>query len=335
MVQIAQVRQCINDIDDTTAPRVGVFMGGTSGIGKITLARLVELGYSFKAYVVGRKSSENSFREFAQELRVKYPKAELVWVEGEVSLLSEVRRVCNHIKALERFVDILFMTTGYAPFNARKYTSEGLDLCHALTVYSRMCFAENLLPLLRASGRARVISVQAAGMESTKFFLVDDLMLDTVSAAGRILRTQLHLGVMQTLYLERLAEAKENSGVVFMHSHPGIVRTGNLYRGFDAGSWGSWLASITIDPVLMIVGYSFEESADKFAYQVVSGVFGRGVPRPDGSTGLTTRGRATGGLFLVDRNCDTVANEIELKKLRAVASQSVWEKVIEVISPYT
>ena len=119
-----------------------------------------------------------------------------------------------------------------------------------------MCFVENLLPQLRASGRARVISVLAAGIEYERFLDVNDLNLDRKGYFGVLLGTQLHMGIMGTLTLERLAEQEENRSVAFIHSHPGIVRTGNLFRGSPEASWGPWFTTVfSVDAVRAVRCY--------------------------------------------------------------------------------
>lgn len=120
MVNISLVRQSNNQIDGSSAPRVAVFVGGTAGIGKITLAELAGLGTGLKAYIIGRKESEQSFKPFLEELHNISPDANFIWIEGQVSLLSEVKRICDYIKTLESTIDLLFMTTGYAPFGGRQ-----------------------------------------------------------------------------------------------------------------------------------------------------------------------------------------------------------------------
>ena len=54
----------------------------------------------------------------------------------------------------------------------------------------------------------------------------------------------------------------------------------------------------------------------------------------EGIVGRTTRGEEKGGLFLVNRTCDTVMNEIELAKLRGSAAEKVETKVREILGPY-
>lgn len=208
-----------------------------------------------------------------------------------------------------------------------------MDVSHSLGFYSRICFVENLLPLLRASGTARVISVLGAGIESERALNVNDLNLEQPGAFGPI-ATQGHMAIMGTLTLERLAEIEENKSIVFIHSYPGIVRTGNLFRGWNEGSWGPWLAAIFIDPILMLWAYSFKESAERYVYQVTSGTYGGKGPTIPGIVGQTTRGEHKGGLFLVNHNCDTVMNEKELAKLRITAQEAVWVKAHEILGKY-
>jgi NAD(P)-dependent dehydrogenase (short-subunit alcohol dehydrogenase family) len=120
MVNISTIRKSNAQIDSSSTPRVAVFVGGTAGIGKLTLTEIVALGTSFKAYVIGRKGSKESFTLVRDELQQANPNAKIIWIDGEVSLLSEVKRICSHIKTLEGSVDLLFMTAGYAPLGGRQ-----------------------------------------------------------------------------------------------------------------------------------------------------------------------------------------------------------------------
>jgi NAD(P)-dependent dehydrogenase (short-subunit alcohol dehydrogenase family) len=86
---------------------------------------LVATGASVRIYLVGRKSSEERTRVFSQELHAVNAKAEVIWTEGEIALLAETKRACEAIKSRESRVDLVFLTTGYAPFGARTETAEG------------------------------------------------------------------------------------------------------------------------------------------------------------------------------------------------------------------
>jgi NAD(P)-dependent dehydrogenase (short-subunit alcohol dehydrogenase family) len=125
MPNITTVRETNALLTPMTVPKTAVFVGGTAGIGKLTLTALAQLGFSLKAYVIGQKGSEASFKTFAEELRSKNAEAAIIWTECEVSLLSEAKRICDHIKTLESSIDLLFLSTGYAPMGGRNSTSFG------------------------------------------------------------------------------------------------------------------------------------------------------------------------------------------------------------------
>lgn len=331
MVNLKLIQQSNSSLS-TTRSLVAVSVGGTAGIGLLTLQKLVHLNLPITAYIIGRAERKSSFQPIIDNLHASNPSAKLIWLEAEISLLSDIHRICTYIKTLTLSINLLLLTPGYAPFRIRQNTFEGLDISHALCFYSRICFIENLLPQLRL-GHGRVVSVHSGGLERSCLFNTTDLNLEQPGAFGAM-STQPQMGVMGTLTLERLAEKEENADVTFMHSHPGIVRTGNLFRGFEEGSWGHWGAKWVMDPLMRVVEYSFEEAAERHVFQCTSGVFGGRGPVLEGVVGRTTRGEEKGGLFLVNWKCDTVMNEWELGKLRTNAQEVVWEKVHEMIGPH-
>src|ERR1700742_2161322 len=99
MVSYNEIRAANALISDATAPRVAVFVGGTSGIGQFTVRALVATGASVRIYLVGRKSTQERTNAFIQELHTLNPNADVVWTEGEISLLAETKRVCEVIRA--------------------------------------------------------------------------------------------------------------------------------------------------------------------------------------------------------------------------------------------
>jgi NADP-dependent 3-hydroxy acid dehydrogenase YdfG len=126
MVNLSTITTNNDALRNSSARHVAVFVGGTAGIGKLTLAEMSDLGMNLKVYVIGRKSSYAAFKAHSDALCAKNPDTEIVWIEGEVSLLAEVKRVCGEIKKREERVDLLFMTTGYAPFGGRESTSHNI-----------------------------------------------------------------------------------------------------------------------------------------------------------------------------------------------------------------
>jgi NAD(P)-dependent dehydrogenase (short-subunit alcohol dehydrogenase family) len=330
MVSYKEIKASNALINDATAPRVAVFVGGTSGIGKLTIKALIATGASVRVYLVGRKSSEERMHAFIQELHAINPKAEIIWTEGEVALLAETTRVCEVIKAKESRIDLLFLSTGYAPFNGRKETAEGIEITQSLEYYTRMLFVLNLLPLLGEAEAPKVVSVLGGGMESATIDL-DDLDLKKPGSFG-MMRAQTQFITMNTATLEKLAI--ENPNVSFIHSWPGWVSTGNVRRGLDSNSFMAWVVWLFLEPLISLLSFSDEESAQRHLFQSTSAAFGgRGVPWK-GKPGMNTLGKPTDGLFVVNYKCDCTSNAKVIPLLREKAQAKIWEHTQEVLRPY-
>ncbi|CAM1505943.1 Fc.00g115800.m01.CDS01 [Cosmosporella sp. VM-42] len=331
MVAINQIRNSNAQVTEETVPKVALFAGGTSGIGKATIGALAGLKLGVKVFVVGRKSAEPSMTIFLNELRSKNPKADLVWVEADISLLTEVKRVTEMVKKVENRLDLLFLTAGYAPFGGRNDTSEGIETTHALEYYGRALFIYRLLPLLRASPSPRVVSVLSGSLLSRRF-IANDLNLDKPGAFGGI-QTQTQMGTMNTLTLDRLAAAEENSNISFIHNWPGAVDTGNMARYWKRSFWSPIPLTTLLKPLFWVIGISLEESAERHLFMSTSGIFGGKGPRIEGISATDTKG-GEGGLYLLNDKCDAKYDHDVLKELRDAAQENVWEKTMEILGPY-
>ncbi|KAJ3938520.1 uncharacterized protein N0V96_011247 [Colletotrichum fioriniae] len=183
MVTRAQVQHSNAHLTAQTAPRTAVFLGGTSGIGKLTLIELVSLGFPIRVYIAGRRATEPAMKPVLEDLRQKNPRAELVWVEAEVSLLAETRR----------------------------YYSRMLATLHLLP----------LLRASASGPSPRVLTVLAGSMLSTRIDATDlNLTRSSPSStnSSRLFgfKTQTHMATMNTLFLDRLASDPANTGVSFI-----------------------------------------------------------------------------------------------------------------------
>lgn len=96
---------------------VAVFIGGTSGIGMGTLKQFAKQISSPKIYIVGR--SKSAATPLLKELGCLNSKGTYIFQETEVSLLKNVDKVCNEIKAHEEKVDLLFMSPAYITLEVR------------------------------------------------------------------------------------------------------------------------------------------------------------------------------------------------------------------------
>ncbi|KAI1870925.1 hypothetical protein JX265_005965 [Neoarthrinium moseri] len=330
MVSYKEIQASNALINDATAPRVAVFAGGTSGIGKLTIKALVATGASVRIYLVGRKSAEERMRIFIQELHSINPKAEVVWTEGEIALLRETKRVCDVIKSKESRIDLLFLTAGYAPFGRRAETAEGIEVTQSLEYYSRMLFVLHLLPLLREAEAPRVVSVLGGGLEWANVDL-DDMDLKKPGNFGPM-KAQTQYVAMNSMALEKLAN--DNPQVTFVHSWPGWVNTGNVRRGSEPNSVMAWFAWLFLEPLIALFSFNDEESGQRHLFQSTSAAFGgRGVPWK-GKPGINSLLEPLNGLFLVNYKCDCTPNAKAMPLLRKNALGKIWDHTQEILQPY-
>ncbi|KAK4153458.1 NAD(P)-binding protein [Chaetomidium leptoderma] len=323
-------------IDGESYPRTAVFVGGTAGTGELALQELALTGkgkWAARIYVVGRSESASRVNKSLDRLQAQNPDVELIWTPGEASLLADVKRICTEVKAKEKSLDLLFLSAGYAPLGGREETSEGLNVSQSLSHYSRILFIQHLLPLLKASTtQGRVVSILGGGLETTRIDL-DNLNFEKPGSFSGM-KCQTHNLVMQSMAMEQLAE--DNKDVTFIHAYPGLVKTGNLNRGWRDRWFLQLLANIVLAPLFWIMAFSLEESKQRMFYLATSAKYGgHGVPLQEPvAPGLTSRGEETGSVFLVNHLCATVTNEKVMAELRKEAKGRIWAKTTEVTQPY-
>lgn len=118
MTVLAQLKASNARFTEATTPRTAVFVGGTDGIGKRALTELVSTGFPLKAYIIGRDRVRH--QPLLEGLRAINNNVELIYLEGQISLMSEVRRITDEILDKEQEIDLLFHSAGFLPFVGRQ-----------------------------------------------------------------------------------------------------------------------------------------------------------------------------------------------------------------------
>ena len=103
---------------DDASGLVCVFVGATSGIGLSTVTALLNIARHSTLYIVGR--SEKRFAPQMRSWRAMNRSCRLVFLEAQVSLLSEVDAACAKVIEAEEKVDMLYMSPGYLPVGPRQ-----------------------------------------------------------------------------------------------------------------------------------------------------------------------------------------------------------------------
>ncbi|PWY74394.1 NAD(P)-binding protein [Aspergillus heteromorphus CBS 117.55] len=329
MVSISDIRASNVRITADTAPQTAVFTGATDGIGKATLTRLIMTKVPVRVYVLGRNGEKH--RGFLDRLREVNKQADIIWLEGQLSLLAETKMLCDEIRSRETYIDSLCMSAGFITSGERVETSEGNGLSQSLTYYGRILMMAQLLPLLNASpNNPRIVSILAAGNETTSIYL-DDLDLKKPGNFGLVSLSR-SAATYTTLSMSRLA--KENPRVVFFHHYPGGVDTGAFKK-----AWGDKWFWPLVGTVMSMFGTSPEDAAEKVLYLLTSAKYGgKGVVLSAGqSPGLNmAKMKGAGELFLVNDKVKELYQEKVMTQLEAMnAGDIIWRKTQETIGPYS
>ena len=193
---------------------VRVITGATAGIGRALAQRLAASG------VVALVARDSQKAEAARsEILGAVPGASVEVYVADLSSQSNVRSLASQLAAAHPSIRALVNVAGVFS-SQRVETADGLELMFATNHLGPFLLTNLLLPALRASGAARVLTVAAPSSTRLNF---DDLQgsqrFRALSAFGASKAANL-------LFTFELARRIAGSGVTANAVHPGLARTG-------------------------------------------------------------------------------------------------------------
>ncbi|KAK5634787.1 hypothetical protein RRF57_010500 [Xylaria bambusicola] len=289
---------------------VAVFIGATSGIGEATLKKFAQHTISPRVYFIGR--SQEAADRIAAECRALNPTGQFIFRQADVSLIRNVDKVCEEIKAKEQSINLLFLSCGVASLDRSK-TAEGVHLLAAINYYARIRFITNLLPLVqRASGLRRIVGVGGGSHEDE----IDRNDFPALTIPIEKLRG--HLTSLVTLGIEGVARGAPE--VSFIHDYPGTVKTK--------------LLDIYPEEVLKTFEYvPIDECGQRHLFLATSARFPpangtvMGVPLEDGvEIAVGTSGAVGSGVYSVGVDCESASSAV-LAVLKGMRERGLVEEV--------
>ncbi|THY15916.1 hypothetical protein D6C85_05258 [Aureobasidium pullulans] len=322
-----------------------VFVGGTSGIGEYTLRSLAahygKSSQSLSLYLVGRNNDAAS--RIFNDCRKLCPSGRFTFVKAsDLSLIRDVDSASDEIKKLvgdastekgtAACIDFLVMSHADLHIGGRRETKEGLDKTMSMLYYSRMRFAINLMPLLRASEAAHVISVFGAGLEQIKDWDAQDMSFRDAKRYN-MSRARTHVVVMKTLFMEKLAV--QNAGkVAFVHLFPGVVIT-PAFGNQDLPGWFRAMWTVAKPVVRYAMAISPEEIGERILYLASPALPPRDAPsateKGSGKPATSTDGVIGGGAYACKHDAETIDLISKYKGLKAAKiDEKVWDHTMTV-----
>ena len=201
--------------DHNMKDKLVLVTGGTAGIGEVAARELARKGA--KVVIVGRNPQKTA--RVAEALRAETGNPQVEYLLGDLSLQSGVRQVAAEFKQRYDRLDVLLNNAG-GYFSQRQVTAEGLEYTFALNHLNYFLLTHELLELLQASGRARVVNVSSGAHVAGRLDF-DDLQSERKYSGWAVYSRSKLMNIYFTYELAR----RVNHGLTVNALHPGFVAT--------------------------------------------------------------------------------------------------------------
>ncbi|WP_100487088.1 SDR family NAD(P)-dependent oxidoreductase [Sporolactobacillus pectinivorans] len=195
-----------------------VITGATSGLGQLVALELAKRG----THLVLTARNRNRAEATKKLLKDSASKAEVDFFFGDLSLMEDVRRIGNEIKASYPKIDALVNNAGLHAFEQR-ITSEGFAEMTAVNYLAPWLLTHTLRQSLITSGNARIVNVASeASRNHGKLKLPDDLtnMSNFTSRGSSALYGKTKL--LNIMFTGELARQLSKTGVTVNALNPGF-----------------------------------------------------------------------------------------------------------------
>ncbi|WP_233218593.1 SDR family oxidoreductase [Deinococcus arcticus] len=205
----------------SATPRTVLITGATGGIGLVTARELARQGD--RVLIVGRDPAKTE--------RVAREVGAAGTFIADLSELAQVERLATQVQAQTAQLDVLINNAG-AFYRDRRETREGIEQTWALNHLSPFVLTRALLPLLRQSERARVVTVASAAHAMGRLRLDDPEFRRGYGGWAAYAQSKL-ANILFARELARREPTLRSSSL-----HPGMVATGFAHNN---GGWVSRL----------------------------------------------------------------------------------------------
>jgi NAD(P)-dependent dehydrogenase (short-subunit alcohol dehydrogenase family) len=209
--------------------KLAVVTGSNSGLGLGVSQRLAAAGADVVMAIRNRAKGEAA----AAEIRAAVPDAKLTLKSIDLSSLASVAALGEELNAEGRPIDILVNNAGVMQPPERDTTSDGFELQFGANHLGHFALTAHLLPLLRAAGNARVVSLSslAARLGGINF---DDPNFERSYSANAAYSQSKSATLMFALELDRLSR-RHGWGLMSNAAHPGLCKTNLQISGPSHG----------------------------------------------------------------------------------------------------
>lgn len=201
---------------------IAVITGVTSGLGQLAAIELAKRGTRLVLTARNQERAEatkNKIKAFAQNAKADF-------FYGDLSLMEDVRRIGNEIKAANPQIDILINNAGLHGFEQR-ITKEGFPEMMAVNYLAPWLLTHTLLGSLTKSNSARIVNVASEASRNHGGLKLPEDLTDTSEFTAR--GSSLIYGktkLLNIMFTGELGRRLEGTGVAVNAINPGFNVTG-------------------------------------------------------------------------------------------------------------
>jgi NAD(P)-dependent dehydrogenase (short-subunit alcohol dehydrogenase family) len=209
--------------------RLAVVTGSNSGLGFGLARRLSAAGADVVMAIRNRAKGEAAI----EEIRATVPKAKLTIKPLDLSSLAGVAALGEQLNADGRPIDILINNAGVMTPPERDTTTDGFELQFGCNHLGHFALTAHLLPLLRAAGHARVVSLSSLAARQGRIHF-DDPQFEKSYTPGQAYGQSKLAVLMFARELDRRSK-EAGWGILSNAAHPGLTKTNLQISGPSHG----------------------------------------------------------------------------------------------------
>jgi len=201
--------------------QVYVITGANTGIGKVTALELAKSG----AKLILACRSKVKTLPVIEEIKAHSNNPQVYFVHLDLSSLESVKRCAHHLLTHEPQIHVLINNAGVA--GSRGITEQGFELAFGVNHLGHFLLTQLLLPRLKQSAPARVVTVASKAHFKAKSIDFDQLQSSTSTMAG--VHEYEVSKLCNVLFTHELSRLLDGTGLTCYSLHPGVIAS-NIWR---------------------------------------------------------------------------------------------------------
>jgi NAD(P)-dependent dehydrogenase (short-subunit alcohol dehydrogenase family) len=197
--------------------KVCLITGASSGIGLATARELARRGAS--VVFVGRSAQRCAAAK--EQIETDTGAKNVDYLVADLSSQADIRRLAAEVQDRCPRIDVLINNAGMMAWSGRQESLDGIEMTWALNHLSYFLLTTLLLPVIKRSAPARIISVASDAHQGASINFADVEGKEGFSAWRAYKQSKL----ANILFAYELARRLDGTGVTSNTLHPGFVRT--------------------------------------------------------------------------------------------------------------